>query len=104
MQESELRSLVREMDRMVTDTERLVRTVTNDAGEEVSRARAKAQHSLQAARTHLRGGKLRAWRRAHELAVSAEQRVRSNPWRTLGIAAGIGLLAGVIMSRQKQDA
>jgi ElaB/YqjD/DUF883 family membrane-anchored ribosome-binding protein len=34
------------------------------------------------------------------LAGEAEEYVRGNPWQAIGIAAGIGLVLGVLMSRR----
>jgi len=35
-----------------------------------------------------------------ELAHTADVYVKDNPWRTVAVAAGIGLLAGVLLSRK----
>jgi len=35
-----------------------------------------------------------------ELAHTADVYVKDNPWRTVAVAAGVGLLAGVLLSRK----
>ena len=41
-----------------------------------------------------------AVRRAKEVAGAADVYVRENPWQAVGVAAGIGLLLGVMLSRR----
>jgi ElaB/YqjD/DUF883 family membrane-anchored ribosome-binding protein len=38
--------------------------------------------------------------RGKELAHTADVYVKDNPWRTVAVAAGIGLLAGVLLGRK----
>jgi ElaB/YqjD/DUF883 family membrane-anchored ribosome-binding protein len=35
-----------------------------------------------------------------ELAQTADVYVKDNPWRTVAVAAGVGLLAGVLLGRK----
>ena len=51
--------------------------------------RARAEESLRAAREHLKGA-------GNEL----DSQVRANPWAAVGIAAGIGLVVGILLSRK----
>ena len=41
-----------------------------------------------------------ALKHARVLAGEADEYVRGNPWQAVGIAAGIGLLLGVLMMRR----
>ena len=41
-----------------------------------------------------------ALRRAREVADATEEYVRDNPWQSVGIAAGVGLLIGLLLSRR----
>ena len=100
MPKIDLQELLHDMDRMVADSERLVDAVANEAGADVALARRKAEESLKAARVHLDRGKLKALRRARVLARSTRQHVREEPWQALGIAAGIGVLAGLLLRRR----
>ena len=38
--------------------------------------------------------------RAQQAARDTEEYVRDNPWRAIGVAAGIGLVLGMILSRR----
>jgi ElaB/YqjD/DUF883 family membrane-anchored ribosome-binding protein len=100
MRRRELRGLAREMTRLMHETEQLVQTVAHDASAEVTHARTKAEQSLRQARRHLQGDGRRALRRAGAMMSSTREQVRSNPWQTLGVAAGIGLLVGYLLKRR----
>jgi ElaB/YqjD/DUF883 family membrane-anchored ribosome-binding protein len=39
-------------------------------------------------------------RRAREVAQAADEYVRENPWQSVGIAAGIGLVVGMLLARR----
>ena len=39
-----------------------------------------------------------ALRRAREIADATDEYVRENPWQSVGIAAGVGLLLGLLLS------
>jgi ElaB/YqjD/DUF883 family membrane-anchored ribosome-binding protein len=41
-----------------------------------------------------------AMRQARELVDDGEEYVRENPWKAIGIAAGAGLLIGLLVSRR----
>lgn len=100
MRNPDLRALLRDMDRMVADTDRLVQTLANDASADVAAARRRTEKSLETVRSHLQSNSRRSLRRAIATAYSARQRIRSNPWKTLGIAAGLSLLIGSLWSRR----
>jgi ElaB/YqjD/DUF883 family membrane-anchored ribosome-binding protein len=100
MSKIDLQALLRDMDSMVAASERLVEAVASDVSTDVTQARRKAEQSLQAARTHLDRGKLRALQRARAVARSARQQVQNEPWRAVSIAAGAGLLTGLLLRRR----
>jgi ElaB/YqjD/DUF883 family membrane-anchored ribosome-binding protein len=41
-----------------------------------------------------------AVRRARELASEGDEYVHDNPWTAVGVAAGVGVLLGVLVSRR----
>lgn len=71
------------------DAEELLRATAGDAGPRVQEARERAEESLRNARAHLEGA-------GREL----DAKVRENPWAAIGIAAGVGLVLGVLLSRK----
>jgi ElaB/YqjD/DUF883 family membrane-anchored ribosome-binding protein len=82
MQQFDMRALIRDMDRMVADSERLVAAVTGEASDEIARARHKAEQSLKAARMHLNGSSANVLQRARTLIRSTRHHIRDEPWKT----------------------
>jgi len=81
--------LMDELRNVIADAEELLRATADQAGPKVQEVRGRAEESLRSAREHLQGA-------GRELDV----RVRENPWAAVGIAAGIGLIAGILLSRK----
>ena len=75
--------LMAELRAVVREAEELLRG--NASPERIEELRARAEASLAAARAGL--GEMDA-------------HVRNNPWAAVGIAAGIGLLLGLLLSRK----
>ena len=74
---------------VMADAEELLRATADQAGPRVQEVRARAEESLRMAREHLKGA-----------GAELDSQVRANPWAAVGIAAAIGLLAGVLLSRR----
>ncbi|HEV7632855.1 MAG TPA: DUF883 family protein [Steroidobacteraceae bacterium] len=85
---------------VIVDVEELLKATAGQAGERVSEARQRAEQTLRA--TRLRLGELEgeAMERAREAAGEADRYVRENPWQSIGIAAGVAFLVGVLISRR----
>jgi len=92
--------IVEDLRRVVEDAELLLRETANLAGERVDEARGRASESLQAARNRLTVLEEEVLGKARDAAKDAERYVRDNPWQSVGLAAGIGLVIGVLISRR----
>ncbi|MFN5010858.1 MAG: YqjD family protein [Gammaproteobacteria bacterium] len=55
---------------------------------------------MRAARERLSGLEEELLDRARDAAQGTEDYVRRNPWQAVGIAAGVGLLLGVLINRR----
>lgn len=73
----------------LADAEELLRASADQAGPRVEEARRRAEESLRAVREQMEGA-----------GRDLDAKVRENPWAAVGIAAAIGLLAGVLLSRR----
>src|SRR5512147_1991430 len=69
-------------------------------GEKIQEVRARAEASVRQAKDRLAGIEEDAMERAQELAGDANDYVRGNPWQAVGIAAVVGLLLGLLVSRR----
>jgi len=78
-----------ELRNVIADAEDLLRATADQTGPKVQEVRARAEESLRAAREHLQGA-----------GKQLDSQVRDNPWAAVGVAAGIGLLIGVLLARK----
>lgn len=81
--------LMNDMRAVVGDAEDLLKLTVNQTGDHIQQARERASESLRAARAQLQ-----------EAGQIANDQVRAHPWATAGIAAGVGLLLGVMIGRR----
>ena len=92
--------LMRDMRAIVLDTEDLLKATAAQAGDGVEKVRAKAEESLRTARERLQSAGYAVESRARESAQEVNDQVHKHPWTTAGIAAGIGLLVGILIGRR----
>lgn len=92
--------LIEDLNILVRDAEALLQATAGQAGEKVEHARAKAAASLRQAQQRLVVAEQAAVRKARAAAVSADEYVHHNPWQSVGIAAGVGLLIGLLIGRR----
>jgi ElaB/YqjD/DUF883 family membrane-anchored ribosome-binding protein len=81
--------LMKDLKAVVGNAEDLLKATADQSGEQVARIRARAEESLRVARARMRdvGGEL-------------DEQVRENPWTAVGVAAGIGLVLGILIARK----
>ena len=82
-------NLMDDLRAVIADAEELLRATADQAGPRVQEARERAEESLRNARERLEGTGRRL-----------DAQVREHPWAAVGIAAGIGLIAGILLSRK----
>ena len=92
--------LIADLHAVIRDAESLLKATAAQTGEKVQEVRARAEESVRQAKERLAGVEDEALQRAKVLAGDAEQYVRGNPWQAVGIAAGIGLVLGLLISRR----
>jgi ElaB/YqjD/DUF883 family membrane-anchored ribosome-binding protein len=92
--------LFSDLQAVVRDAEALLKATAGLAGEKVQEVRARAEETIKNARTRIDSVEDDALRRAKELAMTAEGYVRENPWQAVGVAAGVGLLLGLLLSKR----
>jgi len=92
--------LIADLKVLVADADALVRATAGQAGEKVTAARAKAEEALKGVRTRL--GTLEGQVRdcGREAAQSTDKFVHDQPWTAVGIAAGLGIMMGMLLGRR----
>ena len=92
--------LVQDMKVVIADAEELLRATASQAGEKISVARDRIQDSLHDAKVKLAEAEALVAERAKQAARYTDEYVHENPWRAIGLAAGSGLLLGLLISRR----
>lgn len=92
--------LIDDLTAVIRDAENLLRATAAQTGEKVDEMRARAEESVRVAKERLAGIEDEALKHARAVAGEADEYVRGNPWQAVGIAAGIGLVLGLLMSRR----
>ncbi len=92
--------LLNDFKALVVDAEALLHATENQGGEAVAQIRAQAQDSLAQAKTNLMDVQDELTAKAKAVAADADAYVHEKPWQSVGIAAGLGLLIGLLISRR----
>jgi ElaB/YqjD/DUF883 family membrane-anchored ribosome-binding protein len=92
--------LIADMKVVVADAEELLRATANQAGDKVGELRSKIQDHLVTARASLADAQAAMVDKARQVGRVTDDYVQDNPWRSVGIAAGVGLLVGLLIGRR----
>jgi ElaB/YqjD/DUF883 family membrane-anchored ribosome-binding protein len=92
--------LVADLKVVVADAEELLRATASQAGEKVAAARERIQASLASAKIKLSDAERAALEKAKEAAKVTDEYVHDHPWHAVGIAAGVGLVLGLLIGRR----
>jgi ElaB/YqjD/DUF883 family membrane-anchored ribosome-binding protein len=92
--------LIDDLTAVVRDAESLLRATAAQTGTKIEEVRARAEETVRQAKERLSGVEQQAAERARLLAGEADEYVRGNPWQAVAVAAGVGLLLGLLMSRR----
>jgi ElaB/YqjD/DUF883 family membrane-anchored ribosome-binding protein len=92
--------MTRDVRGLIDDAERLLRHAVRDAGSEYTQARDRLEKSLNAVKPRLAAVQEALADRAGDAVGATDDYVRRNPWATVGIVAGLALLAGVVLARR----
>src|SRR3970282_1106792 len=92
--------LMQDMRVVVADAEDLLKATAGQTGERIEKIRARAEESLRTARNRMQIAGKAVQESATEAVQTVDEQVHKNPWAAVGIAAGVGLLLGIILGRR----
>jgi ElaB/YqjD/DUF883 family membrane-anchored ribosome-binding protein len=92
--------LVTDFKLVVADAEELLRLTANQAGDKAAELRARVQDHLVSAKQKLADADAALRDNAKAMARATDDYVRDNPWRAVGVAAGVGLIVGLLIGRR----
>ena len=92
--------LVSDFKVLINDAEELLKVTTGQAGEAIETVRRRIEQSLEEGKQSLAEAEVILLNKGREAAKTADVYVRENPWNAVSIAAGVGLVVGLLMRRR----
>lgn len=92
--------LIADFKTAISDAEALIKATANQGGEALAAVRAKAEASLAEAKARMADAEAALLVRAKAAAKATDVYVHENPWKAIGVSAGLGLLIGFLMGRR----
>src|SRR5436190_7837091 len=91
--------LVTDLRALISDAEELLRATANQAGEQVAVLRKRIEESLKEGKETLADAEEVLFDTTKDAAEATSVYIQKNPWSAVGIAAGVGLLLGLLIRR-----
>ena len=85
---------------ILSDMDDYLRATANQTGEKIGALRERLQDQMQRAKVRLADTREVVVDRTKEAARATDDYVHDNPWRAVGIAAGVGLIIGLLIGRR----
>ena len=91
---------VSDMKVVVSDAEEILRATAGVAGEKITDLRERIGERLRDAKLRIADAEAALVDKTKAAARATDDYVNDNPWQAVGIAAGVGLLLGIIIGRR----
>ncbi|TDN66917.1 DUF883 family protein [Paraburkholderia sp. BL10I2N1] len=91
--------IVEDLRVLLTDSEEMLRLASTVPGEGIEALRERLRMHVDTLQSALGDAQSEARQRYRVAADNTDRYVRDNPWQAVGIAAGMGLLLGVLAAR-----
>lgn len=92
--------LLGDMRVVVNDLESMLKATASSADAEVRALGERLRDRLVVAKARLIDAERAVLERGREIARTTDDYVHENPWTSIGIAAGVGLLLGIVIGRR----
>jgi ElaB/YqjD/DUF883 family membrane-anchored ribosome-binding protein len=92
--------LINEFKVVVADAEALLKATANIGDDKLSELRAKAEESLGIAKARIMDIQAEVLAKTKAAAKATDAYVHENPWRSIGFAASLGVVVGLLISRR----
>lgn len=93
--------LVDDFNKVVSDTEALLRAMASVPGEKTAALRSSVEANLSAAKQRVRELQGAAVEKTTAAARATDEYVHDNAWAAIGIAAAVGLIIGLVISDRR---
>jgi ElaB/YqjD/DUF883 family membrane-anchored ribosome-binding protein len=92
--------LMTDLRTVIADAEEVLKVTADQASAGAADLRVRMQERLQQARIRLHDLQESAVARARAAGHAADDYVHENPWKAIGVAAGIGVIIGLLIGRR----
>lgn len=92
--------LLADFNAVVADAEQLLKSVASEGGDKAQQLRVKVEQNLNVAKARLLEIEGSLEEKAKVAVEVTEGYVQEHPWQTLGIAAALGVLVGLLLNRR----
>ena len=92
--------LVEDFKVVIADADALLRATAKNSGAELTELRAKIEDSLRVAKGRIGDAQADLMLKSREAAAVTDAYVHAKPWQAVGVAAGLGLIIGLLSHRR----
>ena len=92
--------LVGEFSTLIDDAQQMLARASSESGDRARELRSEVEANLLRAKLRLQEMQGDAVEGARRTALATDDWVHDNPWRSMGMAAGIGFLLGLLVARR----
>jgi ElaB/YqjD/DUF883 family membrane-anchored ribosome-binding protein len=92
--------LIADLKLVIADADELLRATAGQTGEKLTALREKIQDNLAKAKDNLADMQADVIEKAKAAGRATDEYVHDHPWKSVGIAAGVGLIVGLLISRR----
>jgi ElaB/YqjD/DUF883 family membrane-anchored ribosome-binding protein len=92
--------LVTDLRILAADSEELAKATATQAGEKIAELRNRIQQSVADLKPRLVQAETLLKEKVTSAAANTDEYVRARPWTAIGIAAGVGLVIGLLVGRR----
>ena len=103
MRKVDTKKLVEDLCAIISDAEELLKATAGNTNEKIAATHARAEQSLLTAQTTLEQTKRQLVTQVKDAAQSTDAYVHDNTWKALGIAAGAGIVLGLLLNARNSS-
>ena len=92
--------LLDDFNAVIAEAEQLLKSVTSEGGDKADSLRVKVEENLRVAKARLQDLEDAVIEKTRAAAHATDDYVHDHPWQVIGVAAGIGVLVGLLLSRR----
>lgn len=100
MEQATKERLMSDVNTVLVDAEDLLRQAAQASGEQAADLRRRAQSAISNAKARLGDFEHRVVEQAKTAAKATDGWVHDHPWTAIGVAAGVGVLVGLVINRR----